>query len=107
MKSFLIKLAASTFMLSALAYQVDLRRAFVRLGSIGLGTIATCLCLSVLQFAALAYRWKLVNRMLAMPLPFAEVLRCTLASFCREMRGFGQEWFSYADELGLNLAVAG
>jgi uncharacterized protein (TIRG00374 family) len=79
MPSFLIKVAVTAVLLGGLAFQVDLRRAFVRLGSIGPGTIAACLCLSLLQFTALAYRWNLINRILGMAMPFAQVLRCTLA----------------------------
>jgi len=79
MPSFFIKVAVTALLLGGLAFQVDLGRAFVRLGGIGFGTIAACLCLSLLQFTALAYRWNLVNRILGMAMPFAQVLRCTLA----------------------------
>jgi uncharacterized protein (TIRG00374 family) len=80
MMSFLVKFGASIILLVVLAYQVDLSAAVLRLGSLGLGTVTACLCLSLLQFTALGYRWNLVNRMLAMNLPLAEALRCTLAS---------------------------
>jgi uncharacterized protein (TIRG00374 family) len=80
MISFLVKLGASIILLVVLAYQVDLQGAFLRLGSLGLGTVTACLCLSLLQFMALGYRWNWVNRMLALNLPLAEALRCTLAS---------------------------
>jgi uncharacterized membrane protein YbhN (UPF0104 family) len=80
MMSFLVKFGASVIFLVVLAYQVDLQGAFLRLGSLGLGTVAACLSLSLLQFTALGYRWNWVNRMLAMKLPLSEALRCTLAS---------------------------
>jgi hypothetical protein len=37
----------------------------------------------------------------------SRLLGSNVASFCREIRGFAREEVSYADELGLKLALCG
>lgn len=80
MKAFAVKLLFTLVIVSIIVWKVDIAAALARFTMLTPPAIAACLALALLQVGLLAYRWMLVGRLTALQVPFAELLRCTLAS---------------------------
>jgi uncharacterized protein (TIRG00374 family) len=80
MKSFAIKFFLTLIVFAIILWQVNIDAAFARFALLSPVTMAICLLIALLQIAMLSYRWSLVGRLTGLTVPFAELLRCTLAS---------------------------
>ncbi|GIK80183.1 MAG: hypothetical protein BroJett024_12880 [Alphaproteobacteria bacterium] len=80
MKSFALKLTFTLAIALIIIWKTDVSAALARFTMLSPLAIVVCLLLALLQLGLLSYRWMLVGRLTALQVPFAELLRCTLAS---------------------------
>ncbi|MCZ7643473.1 MAG: flippase-like domain-containing protein [Pseudorhodoplanes sp.] len=79
-KSFALKLTFTLAIALIIIWKIDVSAALARFTMLSPLAIVVCLLLALLQLGLLSYRWMLVGRLTALQVPFAELLRCTLAS---------------------------